>query len=551
MHLLRRAAQRVRQFFDPFELHRDEPVPYAWFTADEVSRFDHAPGERIDDQTWRDLELQRYVDQVAQPLSIFGRQVLVHRLRSGRAAAGRADTVLALQTSALAPAIQPALEQARHTLRRVDCEIAGLLFADAPAPLPSWLPQCAVVPVALLLALVIMALGWLAVGGVLLLLALTVSAWVQIKLHAPLRLWHSQKQGLLAMLRAGRTFAQAAPHPLLAHAAAQHNAVQRLLKAFGPRPIERLPALVEYANLLALYQYRRLGTEIALLARERAVLQAVFRCVADTEVHLALHAHVSQRAAQPTQPLCWASPVEPGARQLSMQGLVNPLLPDAQPLDLRLFGHSAFVTGQNGVGKSTLLRGVGLNLVVAQAFGFCYARACSLPAAVVHTSLQIEDSLEQGHSLFVAEVRRAQQLLRLAQFTAQGGLSVMFIIDEIFRGTNHLESVSAAAAVLHELAQHALVLVSSHNLVLAPLLVGDFKALCVTREGARTGSGDSPALCLVPGVLAHTNGLALMAEMGLAQHTAARASGVFDWLAATLTQPPNCPALGPLGQRLN
>jgi DNA mismatch repair ATPase MutS len=105
--------------------------------------------------------------------------------------------------------------------------------------------------------------------------------------------------------------------------------------------------------------------------------------------------------------------------------------------------------------------------------------------------------------LYIAELARARQLLAMAG----GGQRATYIIDEIFRGTNHLESVSAAAAVLDVLATHDMVLVSSHNLVLASLLEHRLAPFCVALD-------EDGMLTLAPGFLAHTNGIALLAQRG-------------------------------------
>ncbi len=111
----------------------------------------------------------------------------------------------------------------------------------------------------------------------------------------------------------------------------------------------------------------------------------------------------------------------------------------------------------------------------------------------------------------------------------------MYIVDEIFRGTNHLESVSAAAAVIDALAARGLVLVSSHNLVLAPLLAHCFQPWCVHADADAAGT-----LVLRPGVLVQTNGIALLAKRGLGARVEANAGKVADWLSTYLAQPADC-----------
>ncbi|MEJ7807369.1 MAG: DNA mismatch repair protein MutS, partial [Telluria sp.] len=169
------------------------------------------------------------------------------------------------------------------------------------------------------------------------------------------------------------------------------------------------------------------------------------------------------------------------------------------------------------------------NLIAARAFGFCYAKSAAVPFTPVYASMQSEDSLFGGESLYMAELRRAKELLAAADGPHPG----VCIIDEIFRGTNHLESVSAAASVLDVLAAKGVVLVSSHNLVLAPLLAHRFDPMCVVRNGAGV-------LTLGPGVLAHANGIALLSERGLGSTVEAKAGRVFDWLSAHLAQPADC-----------
>jgi DNA mismatch repair ATPase MutS len=122
---------------------------------------------------------------------------------------------------------------------------------------------------------------------------------------------------------------------------------------------------------------------------------------------------------------------------------------------------------------------LGLNLAAARGFGFCYANKASLPALPVVASMQNEDSLLGGQSLYIAELARARELL-----AAAGRRPVVCLVDEVFRGTNHEEAVSSAAAVVDELAGKALVVVSSHNLVLGSQLAEQLAPWRIERVAA-------------------------------------------------------------------
>lgn len=184
------------------------------------------------------------------------------------------------------------------------------------------------------------------------------------------------------------------------------------------------------------------------------------------------------------------------------------------------------LSGPNGAGKSTFLRMLGLNLVLARAFGICHARRARLSMLPVYASMQNEDSLLDGRSLYIAELARARALLAAADGPHPG----LCLIDEIFRGTNHVESVAAAAAVLDTLAARSTVLVSSHNLELASLLEHRLAPWCLGRDA-------DGRLALAPGVLDRTNGIALLGTQGFAPEVERKAQQVAAWLTGYLGRP--------------
>jgi len=510
-------------------------VRYDWFVPDEVTRLEQAlplpPTGRVDDPTWRDMDMPRYVDHLAAELSILGRQVLCCRLRRG-ATGGLAYTWLQAESQTVreAPALQRAWA-ALHPLRTVRTELAGPLFGPAPPDLPVWARWLWVLPVALGASLALGAVAGWAAGGLALLATVVVSARAQIALHAPLVQWQSERSALCSLLAADlavAAVARQAPHARLDDCADQHGVTLRLLHRLRPGWVERLPALADYANLLLLHQYRLLGRQRRALQEELPALQAVFWRVGTLELDLALWRHLRRTPVH-----CQAQAAGPGC--LVLDDVVHPLLAPAHPLSLQLQQRGALVTGQNGVGKSTLLRTVGLNVIVARAFGFCYARRAELasaPAFTVFSSLQVEDSLHTATSLFMAELARAQALV---QATHQDS-AVLVLVDEIFRGTNPLESVAATAALAKDLSARACLVLATHHLVLAPLLADTLQALCIER-------GTSGAPHLQPGVLAQTNGLALMAAHGFSSSTQATAATVLAWLQAWMTHPTHMPPL--------
>ena len=122
------------------------------------------------------------------------------------------------------------------------------------------------------------------------------------------------------------------------------------------------------------------------------------------------------------------------------------------PNDVRLegAGQLLLVTGSNMSGKSTLLRAMGLNAVLALAGGPVSARALTLSTLHTWTSMRVQDSLEAGVSFFYAEVRRLKQVLEGA---ASHPRQALVLVDEMLLGTNTRERRLASEEVLHLLVQ--------------------------------------------------------------------------------------------------
>jgi DNA mismatch repair ATPase MutS len=153
--------------------------------------------------------------------------------------------------------------------------------------------------------------------------------------------------------------------------------------------------------------------------------------------------------------------------------LRHPLLPDAVPNSLSLCG-GALITGSNMSGKSTFLRTVGINALLAQTVFTCFAARWSGPVLRLATSLRRSDSLLAGRSYYLAEAQGILAALRAAETPPR----TLCILDEIFRGTNTAERVAAATEVLRWLAaKGALVVAATHDDALTTLLDGAYRNL--------------------------------------------------------------------------
>ena len=151
-------------------------------------------------------------------------------------------------------------------------------------------------------------------------------------------------------------------------------------------------------------------------------------------------------------------------------GLGHPLVPAARMVrnDVHLEGATRLllVSGSNMSGKSTLLRTVGINCVLAQMGAPVRATALMLSPLQLGATLRIQDSLQEGRSRFYAEITRVRELADLAR----GPVPLMFLLDELFHGTNSHDRLAGATGVLRSfLERGAIGLVTTHDLALTAM----------------------------------------------------------------------------------
>ena len=209
--------------------------------------------------------------------------------------------------------------------------------------------------------------------------------------------------------------------------------------------------------------------------------------------------------------------------RIEAESLGHPLLPPRGRVsnDVTVGPPETFVlvTGSNMSGKSTLLRSIGTNVVLAQAGGPVCARSMRFTPVDVWTSIRIDDSLEAGVSLFMAELRRLKRIVDAARDPARAR-PLLYLLDEMLHGTNTAERRIAARRVLSYLLEAgAIGAVTTHDLTLAEDSSLDTAANRVhfTERFEQTADGMSMTFDyrLRPGLATSANALKLLAMIGL------------------------------------
>jgi hypothetical protein len=300
------------------------------------------------------------------------------------------------------------------------------------------------------------------------------------------------------------------------------------LLAAGDRPsahIRRLGRLLDAVDarrnqiVLPVAWLLSLGTQLAFAverwrARHGVALARWLDAVAEVEAVASLAGYAFEHPGDPFPEI-----VADGALYHG-DGLAHPLLPADRAVrnDVHLgLGadevRALLVSGSNMSGKSTLLRTVGVNAVLAFAGAPVRARALRLAPLAVGASIRIHDSLQDGASRFYAEIERLKRIVDLSA----GPRPALFLLDEILHGTNsHDRSVGAAAVVRTLVAHGSLGLVTTHDLALASM---EDRAQGRLRNVHFEDQVEDGRMAfdytLRPGVVQRSNALALMRMVGL------------------------------------
>jgi MutS domain V len=219
----------------------------------------------------------------------------------------------------------------------------------------------------------------------------------------------------------------------------------------------------------------------------------------------------------------WEHPVdvyptlEESEARFEAEALGHPLIPEAHcvlnDVALNCSTRVLMVSGSNMSGKSTLLRAVGTNAILAQAGAPVRASRLRLSPLALGATLRIRDSLQEGTSRFYAELVRLRDIVRIAG----GGVPLLFLLDEILHGTNSHDRRLGAAAIVRALVQRgAIGLVTTHDLALSEVVDDpEVHAANVHFEDRLQDGHMVFDYRMRPGVVRTSNALALMRTLGL------------------------------------
>ena len=158
-------------------------------------------------------------------------------------------------------------------------------------------------------------------------------------------------------------------------------------------------------------------------------------------------------------------------KELIVKNLYHPLIEDCIKNNLTIKEKSILITGSNMSGKSTFLRSLIINSILAQTIYTCFADEFTSPILKQFSSIRIDDDLFDGKSYYFQEVEIMAKLIAQVESADQN----LFVLDEVFKGTNTIERIASAKAILSYLNRNEnIVIVATHDIELADMLAQEY-----------------------------------------------------------------------------
>lgn len=433
-----------------------------------------AAAPALDDRTWNDLDMDAVFAALDRTESTLGQQALYHRLRT----APVAPHLEAFDAVAVRFAADAAIrERAQVALSRLQnpagYDLWWLAQPDSLERKP-WQVVYPIIP-ALLVASLIAAAIW----PVLLLvpiLSAPLNMVIRARTARRVNTVVAVFRQLFALINVAGTLSflsESDIDPIVGPLRVETPQLRRLkamTRWISRDPfamVEPLGSIVELLNLLLLLDVNAVYFGTKEIQQRSASLLRVIAAVGDVDAAISIASFREEHRN-------WTRPrFRPAGDPIMLADIVHPLVHEPVPNSIGLSPpHGVLITGSNMSGKSTFLRTAGVAAVLAQTIHTCLARRYEAPVLTILSCIGRSDDLVAGKSYYLMEV---ETVLRLVHASASAEPH-LFLFDELFRGTNAVERIATAEAVLKGLIEdaqgrkHHVVLAATHDGELVELL---------------------------------------------------------------------------------
>ena len=477
---------------------KEASLKKAWLTEKKFHDFD----SEVDDITWYDLDGFSLFESINLTFSSVGSEALYQQLRNFRF---KTDKQLTKLIDFFA-ADSAAREQSQYTFARLgkqDDNFSKAYLANEAAQSIGSLPFFVFLGVLPLVGILLLLLGF--VQGILLTLVSVVfnTIYYSIK-KAKLETELNSMRYLVQTIACGSQIAKINT-PLqdeIKQSLAPLKKITRFAFSFRAKNGSEGDMLFEYINIIFMLPFISYQTVTTTLAKHQQAAIDLWNLLGKLEVAAAI---LNFRTYMPITCL----PTFQTSGGVEATGTYHPLLSEAVMNDVT-WTHNTLVTGSNASGKSTYVKSVAINCILAQTIQTAVAETFTMVPGHVITSMAVEDDLFEGDSYFVAEIKSIKRLLD----TVATKQRCYCFVDEILKGTNTVERIASSASIIHWLrAYPSLAFVATHDIELTEILKNDCRNIHFS-EQVTEDDGISFDYKVKSGPALSRNAIALLKVMG-------------------------------------
>lgn len=221
--------------------------------------------------------------------------------------------------------------------------------------------------------------------------------------------------------------------------------------------------IIEYLNMFLLFDLIAYYRSVNILQKHQDEIRTIYEVIGNLDTAISI-------ASYQTEIKYYCIPTFNNG-SFKIDEVYHPLLEDAVSNSIEELQSSALITGSNMSGKTTFIKTVGINFILSQTLYFSLAQEFRIPKLKVKSSIRRNEELEKGKSYFFVEIELLNSFIKLSKSSNQ----YLFLIDEIFRGTNTLERLATSTAVLKYLDIQNRVFCTTHDIELQELLEKNYK----------------------------------------------------------------------------
>ncbi len=227
---------------------------------------------------------------------------------------------------------------------------------------------------------------------------------------------------------------------------------------------EILAMVVEYLNYFCLFNVLSFVHAIEYIKSNQDSLKEIYKAVGSLDTNISIASYKNSLS------YC-CRPKIVNEKIIKARKIYHPLLENSVPNTFDIKNKSVLITGSNMAGKTTFMKTIGVNIILSRSLSICLSENAILPKLVIKSSIRRSDDLDDNKSYYFKEIEAINQFLMIS--SRQN--NYLFLIDEIFRGTNTVERIASATSVLKYLSQYSVIFVTTHDIELQQLLSDNFE----------------------------------------------------------------------------